>query len=356
MKFDYCIGNPAYNLMSENTSDKPIYNDFMDESYKIAKKVELITPARFLFRAGKTPAKWNEKMLNDEHFKVLEYEPNSKNIFPDLTVPIKGGIAITYHDEKQNFGSIGTFTVHKELNAIANKVKRHNDFETLDDSIILQNRWNLENLYEEHPELLVPYTNAKGEKVLPIGSGGKERRLTTSIFSLNKFCTTNVFNDEETENSYKILGLINNSRFYKYTNKKYIDQAQDNLNKWKVILPKSNGTGILGETLSTPIVGEPSLGFTQSFISIGSFDNKRDAEALLKYIKTKFTRALLAVLKVTQDNNKGTWKCVPTQNFTDNSDIDWSKSIHDIDQQLYRKYGLSEQEIEFIESHVKEMD
>ena len=77
---------------------------------------------------------------------------------------------------------------------------------------------------------------------------------------------------------------------------------------------------------------------------------------ILKYIKTKFTRALLAVLKVTQDNNKGTWKCVPTQNFTDNSDIDWSKSIHDIDQQLYRKYGLSEQEIKFIESHVKEMD
>ena len=123
MKFDYCIGNPAYNLMSENTSDKPIYNDFMDESYKIAKKVELITPARFLFRAGKTPAKWNEKMLSDEHFKVLEYEPNSKNVFPDLAVPIKGGIAITYRDETANFGAINEFAQYNELDGIINKIK-----------------------------------------------------------------------------------------------------------------------------------------------------------------------------------------------------------------------------------------
>ena len=76
---------------------------------------------------------------------------------------------------------------------------------------------------------------------------------------------------------------------------------------------------------------------------------------MLKYIKTKFSRTLLGILKVTQHNHKGTWKYVPLQDFTPNSDIDWSQSIADIDRQLYRKYGLTDAEIEFIETHVKEM-
>ena len=77
---------------------------------------------------------------------------------------------------------------------------------------------------------------------------------------------------------------------------------------------------------------------------------------MLKYVKSKFARTLLGVLKVTQDNDRGVWKYVPLQDFTVNSDIDWSKSISEIDQQLYAKYGLSDEEIVFIESHVKEMN
>ena len=80
-----------------------------------------------------------------------------------------------------------------------------------------------------------------------------------------------------------------------------------------------------------------------------------EAEATLKYVKTKFARAMLGILKVTQNNAKPTWKYVPLQDFTSSSDIDWSKSVHEIDLQLYRKYGLDEKEIEFIETHVKEM-
>lgn len=64
---------------------------------------------------------------------------------------------------------------------------------------------------------------------------------------------------------------------------------------------------------------------------------------------------MLSILKITQDNNRDTWKMVPLQDFTSSSDIDWSKSIAEIDQQLYAKYGLDEKEIEFIETHVKEM-
>jgi type II restriction enzyme len=75
----------------------------------------------------------------------------------------------------------------------------------------------------------------------------------------------------------------------------------------------------------------------------------------LKYIKTRFCRALLSVLKVTQDNKRATWAYVPLQDFTPSSDIDWNKSIDEIDEQLFDKYGLDDKEREFIRTKVKEM-
>lgn len=74
------------------------------------------------------------------------------------------------------------------------------------------------------------------------------------------------------------------------------------------------------------------------------------------YIKTKFVRCLLGTLKVTQHNPKNTWSNVPMQNFTFSSDIDWSKSIKQIDEQLYKKYGLTDKEIAFIEEKVQAME
>ena len=91
-------------------------------------------------------------------------------------------------------------------------------------------------------------------------------------------------------------------------------------------------------------------------MSIGSFDSEAEAKALLKYVKSKFARTMLGILKITQDNPASKWKYVPLQDFTSDSDIDWSQSVSDIDRQLYAKYSLDDKEIEFIESHVKEMD
>ena len=87
-----------------------------------------------------------------------------------------------------------------------------------------------------------------------------------------------------------------------------------------------------------------------------AFDTENEAKAMLKYIKSKFARAMLGILKITQDNTKDKWKYVPLQDFTVNSDIDWTQSVADIDRQLYQKYDLSPEEIAFIETHVREMD
>lgn len=83
---------------------------------------------------------------------------------------------------------------------------------------------------------------------------------------------------------------------------------------------------------------------------------REEAENLMKYIKSKFVRTMLGTLKTTQSNKKDTWRYVPLQNFTPQSDIDWSKSIAEIDQQLYKKYGLNEKEIAFIETKVRAME
>ena len=147
----------------------------------------------------------------------------------------------------------------------------------------------------------------------------------------------------------------NNVRCEKWIKREYIN-SPDNFVNYKVILPKANGSGVLGEPLSTPLIGKPYYGHTQTFISVGSFNSYDEADACIKYIKSKFARTMLGILKVTQDNKKEAWRKVPLQDFTSNSDIDWSQSIENIDQQLYKKYNLSQDEIDFIESKVRAMD
>lgn len=186
-----------------------------------------------------------------------------------------------------------------------------------------------------------------------------DRRIAPSSFErMPKLFTEEKPNDKH--EYVQILGNIKNERCYRWLRRDYIAPV-DNLEKYKVIVPKANGSGAIGEVLSTPLIGTPLIGtpligYTETYISIGSTDSLSEAEAILKYVKSKFARTMLGILKVTQNNPKETWQYVPMQDFTENSDIDWSKSVHEIDLQLYKKYGLSDKEIAFIESKVKPMD
>ena len=340
MKFDFVIGNPPYQDDNNGDGNKsfaaPIYNVFMDSAYKVSDRVELITPARFLFRAGSTPKNWNEKMLNDPHLKVLNYEVNASKVFPGTD--IKGGVAITYHDKNKNYGAIETFTAFKELGGILEKVNPKNS-KTVADIIYTQTRLNLTALYNDHPE----YREC-------IGSNGEDRRFRNNIFE-----KLPVFVEKQIEESIKVIGVVKNKRVWRYIPKKYVDLTHENLNNWKVLVPRANGSGALGEVLTTPLIGEPLIGYTQTFIGIGSFCTEKEAQNALKYVKSKFARCMLGVLKVTQDNDREVWRCIPLQDFTSNSDINWNVSVKEIDKQLYKKYGLSPEEVEFIEENVKEM-
>ncbi|KAA8814475.1 DUF4145 domain-containing protein [Lactobacillus crispatus] len=334
MKFDVVIGNPPYQQESKGTStrDEPIYHLFVNLAYKLADTFTLITPGRYLFNAGSTPKDWNKKMLTDIHNRIVLYNQNSDQIFP--RTDIKGGVAIVLHDENRKLGPIGTFTAYSELNSILKKVSPFVKDNGLTSIIYVQNKFNLDTLNADFPE-----------------KTRKDKRLESNIFSQYSIFTET----RNSENQIKIFGLINNKRLFRYVDKKYLSLNHENLYKYKVLVPKSNGSGALGEVLSTPLIGEPLIGYTRSFIGIGAFSNKNEAENLMKYVKSKFARTMLGVLKVTQDNNADKWRLVPLQNFTSNSDIDWSKSIPEIDQQLYKKYDLSQDEINFIETKVQAM-
>ena len=338
MKFDFIIGNPPYqDGESESSRKPPLYHHFMDESYKLSDKVELITPARFLFNAGQTPKAWNKKMLEDPHLKILHYEADASKIFPNTD--IKGGVVITYHDVTQNFGAIETFTTYDELNQILKKVelKEEPSFSSI---IFPRGFYRLsENFFTDFPE-------AKTRM-----GAGTANMIVSNIFDKipEAFTVT-----PPCEGFVKLIGRSQNTRTYKYIQRKYI-LPNDGIDTYNVFLPEGNGSGTFGEALSTPVIGAPSIGHTDTFLSIGHFTNEAEAHACLQYIKTKFARTLLGILKATQHNPPSTWKYVPLQDFTASSDIDWSQSVADIDRQLYAKYGLDEKEISFIESHVKEM-
>lgn len=342
MKFDVVIGNPPYQDESKGDNDNfasPIYNEFMDLSFKLSNLVTLITPARFLFKAGSTPQKWNEKMLNDSHFKIVKYEPNSSEIFPHTD--IKGGVVITLRDSIKTFTPIKVFTAFPELDSILKKAGPANDNESLKNHIYTQNKFNLETLYDDFPE----YRRI-------IGSNGKDKRFRNNIFQKISIFREN----SNSKDDIKVIGVIKNKRVWRFISQKYVDMNHVNIRKYKVLVPRSNGSGALGEVLSTPLIGEPLIGYTQTFIGIGAFTNIKEASAAFKYIKTKFARTMLGILKVTQDNNRETWREVPWQDFTSNSDIDWTKSVHEIDLQLYKKYHLTDEEINFIETKVQAME
>ena len=344
MKFDFVIGNPPYQDEMQRTSDKPIYNLFIDAVYPLASVVELITPARFLFDAGKTPKKWNRKMLTDEHLQVLFYEQDSSKIF--VNTDIKGGIVITYRDDRKIFDAIQTFTVYSELNTILKKVL-HKGEKSLSDVVFAPESYKFtKQIYSDHPEILLMKMVSKGKEI-PLISKGHDYDLTSNIFDKLYNIVFFEYQDQK-EDSIQIFGRRNNERKCLYIKSAYIAK-HTNLNKYKVFFPKANGTGKFGEIMAVSDIGEIGVGHTQTFISIGAFDTLDEAKHLQKYLLCKFTRSMLYVLKVTQDNKKSVWKYVPLQNFTSSSDIDWSKPIADIDRQLYSKYGLDDNEIAFIE-------
>lgn len=342
--FDAVVGNPPYQLVGPNAGnrDNPIYHYFMDLAFALSSRATLITPGRFLFDAGQTPKVWNRKMLNDPHFRVVRYWQKSSEVFSN--VEIKGGVVITYHDAQKDFGKIGVFSTFDELNSILRKVLAVENGKRMFDSIV-----SSQGIFRFSKEFL----NANPDIANELEGKGTGTKIVSKEFETmpQVFLESRPAKGEYIE----LIGRLNGERISRFIRRNWLDESEY-LDCYKVFVPEANGTGAIGEVLSTPLIGEPLIGSTDTFISVGRFSASGEAENCMKYIKTRFARTMLGVLKATQHNTKATWRYVPLQDFTMSSDIDWSCTIYEIDKQLYSKYGLTKPEQKFIESMIKPMD
>lgn len=335
MKFNAVVSNPPYQV---GVNKEPLYHHFISIGMEIGDLGTLIHPGRFLFNAGKTPKAWNQKMLNDEHFKVVKYWKKSDEVFD--AVDIKGGVAVTMWDKQNVIGPIGTFVLHDELRAIQVKVESLGE-ESFSKIVYSRDLYQLtESFYKENPEL-------EGRQ-----SKGHRFDLGTTAFSL----FPEVFSDEKPagDGYALVVGRENDTRIAKWIKKEYL-KLPDNFESYKIAFPVANGSGKFGESLSDPFVCGPYCAQNTTFLSAGNFYTLFEAQSCLKYVKTKFARCMLGIFKVTQHTTREAWRAVPLQNFTQQSDINWDLAIPELDAALYQKYNLTRDEIEFIESNVSAM-
>lgn len=356
--FDFVIGNPPYqDSTSINNRAGAVYQYFYDMAKQVASKYLLITPARFLFNTGLTPKDWNKQMLSDPHLKVEHYEQDATKVFPNTD--IKGGVVIMYRDTNTNFGAIGEFVPDMHLRSILKHFRK--DVKSNLPSIMYGGRSDLKfnDLFlKEYPETIhdrLKVIQIKHPNVTKLAPN-EEYEIKSSTLDVLPYVFLKA-QPEDDSDYIKLLGLSKGKRIFRWIPRKYVvpRYQNNNINYFKVLVPESNGSGKFGEELSSPVVADPFESSTPTFISIGRFVTRGEAENCLKYIKTKFTRCLLDVVKKTQHNAAPNWAYVPLQDFSSTSDIDWSKPINEIDIQLYKKYDLTSEDIDFIESHVKEM-
>ena len=341
MKFDAVVGNPPYQEdKNDNGRKPPIYPLFYDTSFELSDIVSLISPARFLFEAGQTRPEWNKKMLSDPHIKVARYYSNSREVFP--TIELKGGVAIILRNAKEEYGPIGTFNTHPEIIELLNLVRDHTPKEES-----IRNIVHSQGLYRFSAKFFEDFPDAKAQ--MGKGTGNKIVSNTVSKFA-------DVFSETKPdEDSARILARTSdNKRIYRFIKRKYL-MSVPSLDTFNVFFPEGNATGEYGERLTLPTIGLPGDCVTDTYLSVGDFSSREEAENVVKYFQTRFFRALLGIKKVTQHCPPQVWEMVPLQDFTKESEIDWNASIAEIDSQLFAKYGLTNELITFITSNVEEM-
>lgn len=335
MKFNAVVGNPPYQIMDgggTGSSATPIYNKFVDLAKLLnPNNVSMIIPAKW-YTGGKGLDEFRANMLNDKQLiKLFDYE-DSRDCFP--TVDIAGRVCYFLW----NKGSDNKCVVTSILGSFRNESTRY---------------------LNEHDTFI------RNQKVLDIINKVKSQTFTG--FLSQTVYSRKPFGIRSFQRGFPAKPGRNISLFgsdgITYMEEKDVPQNKEIVDKWKVIMSKASAEHA-GQTdangrkriVSRLEVLPPYTICTESYLLLDIFDNEEEAQNLKKYIRTCFTRFLLASILITQNIVRDKFKFVPIQNYKNNSDIDWSQSIPDIDRQLYTKYNLSDDEIAFIEKMIKPMD
>lgn len=343
MKFDAVVGNPPYQLSDggAQASATPIYNLFVEIAKKLSDKyVSLIMPSRWM-TGGKGLDSFRREMIRDEHILKLFDHFNAADCFSN--VDIKGGICYFLRD-KNITGLCEVVSYTKDGIFISiRKLCEEGDEIFIRENRLISIKRKVQSLTKESFESIV--------------SAMKPYGLRGDVFKNPQKYNLPPMSNEFIEDGLTIWGLdATQKRAKKYVQRDYPIPKQEYIGGYKLFVSRNQGTGVLGEEFSAPIFASPNECCTETFVVIGLFTDKQEMMNCWKYICTKFFRAMVGIRKNDQGAGRAIYKFVPLQNFTDKSDIDWSKSISEIDQQLYKKYNLTNEEISFIESMIKPME
>lgn len=344
IKFEAVVGNPPYQEDDGGAqkSARPIYNYFVNMGKKLTSNyLSIIMPSRW-YAGGKGLDEFRDEMLNDTHICVLHDYLHPEEVFPDTNN--RGGICYFLSSNKANVDSAkAKIFTHEADGKIfeCNRTLKTGDFD-----IFIRDGRSISIL----------------DKIFP----SKEE-----ITSMEKFISPrkpfgfegNIVNSDMYKKSSKTLSspvlCYGKAKKTGYIERNQIAMHLDWIDKWKVYMPYANNIGTeLNDDNQNAFIGMPNTICTETFLVVGADLglNEASATTLCVYLKTKFARFLHSLAKISQHGTAKTYRFVPLQDFTDKSDIDWSKSVAEIDQQLYAKYNLDDTEIAFIESMIKPME
>ena len=345
LKFDVIIGNPPYQEMDggAQASASPIYQNFVQAAKELNPRyISLIMPSRW-YTGGKGLDSFRDEMLNDEHIRELHDWLTPEDIFPNTN--IRGGVCYFLWDSEYNNKEKLTRVVTHENNKVVSDVMRPMKIDNIE-VFIRDYRANaiLMKIFEHqrnsnNNKWINEYVSARK----PFGFGGN-------------FTKDSKFKDKTKGLAYPVKcygkGIVG------YVECSDIIVRTEWVNKWKIYTARANNVGTeLSDDNFNTIIGEPNTVCTETYLAIGAdLDlDENSVNNLSNYLQTKFSRYLHSLAKTSHDAPRATYRFIPMQDFSNGGDIDWSVATENIDTQLYEKYDLSNEEIEFIESKIKAM-
>ena len=335
MKFDAVVGNPPYQEETGGAGRqaKPIYNYFVEQAKKLNPTyISMITPSRW-FSGGMGLDDFRNNMILDNQLIKLKDYTNAKDCFPQIS--ISGGVSYFLWGSKYH-GDCSVENVHDGKSSIA--VRPTNEFRVFV-------RYN-EAVSILHKIIDDNYNSIDGiiSPLMPFGlsTNHRGRNNKSNIDNLTLYA----------------------SNGFTYIKRTEINKGTEYIDKYKVMMSKMSAehageadkNGQFRIFTKTMRVLKPLETCTHSYFLIGCYDNELEAQNTMTYLKTKFVRFIVMTTLSAVNLSKLVFFYVPMQDFSANSDIDWSKSVRAIDRQLYAKYGLSDEEIDFIEDKIKPME
>jgi site-specific DNA-methyltransferase (adenine-specific) len=334
MKFDVIVGNPPYQLSDggHGASAKPIYHKFVEQAIKLNPRyISMIIPARW-FAGGRVGelTDFREKMLTDKRLRVIHDFHDARDCFPG--VEIKGGVNYFLWDrDNEGLCKVCTHTG----NVITSEAER--------------------SLLEEGASTFIRYNEAI--PILKKVQSRKEKSFSDLISANDPFGF-----DVRVEGSmkrvkpqFKLSSFDGSIKFYYngwrkdgvgYIDKKYVQKNSEWLNQHKLFVAKAIGTGDSKTDVIKPFIPENPSCTSETYLVIGPFNTSQTLGNVRSYIETKFFHFMVSLKKITQEARRGVYELVPLQDFSE----PWT------DEKLYKKYGLTEDEIGFIESMIRPME